>query len=71
MFFVSVVHDFLCRKHRKVTKKVLTHASTVLMAVDCLKAVGILMIGGEAMEHYAHICGATGALIGAAACYLE
>lgn len=70
-FVMFAVAHFLFRKHKKVTKKVLMHTSTVLMAVDCLKAVGVLMIGGAAMEHVAHVCGASGALIGAVACYLD
>jgi hypothetical protein len=67
---IRVTHAFLFHKHRKRTKKVLMHGSTVLMAVDCLKAIG-LIFGGEAVDHMAHVCGATGALFGAFACYLE
>lgn len=71
MFDVArMVHAFLFRKHRKHTKRVLMHSSTILMAVDCLRALG-LIVGGEYVEHMAHVCGASGALAGAFACYLE
>lgn len=74
MFFVMTVAravgHFFFHKHRKKTKKALLHSTTLLVAVDAMKAVGLL-VGGEAVEHLCHVCGATGALCGAVACYLE
>jgi hypothetical protein len=68
LFAVALrVHRFFVHKHRVRTKRVLMHSSAALLSVDCCKAVG-LMVGAE---HVAHVCGATGALLGAVACYLE
>jgi hypothetical protein len=64
------VHRFFVHKHRARTKRVLMHSSAALLTVDCLKALG-LMVGGELVEHFAHVCGATGAMLGVMACYLE
>lgn len=71
MFDVALrVHAFFVHKHRRRTKRVLMHSSAALLSVDCFKALG-LMVGGMLADHLAHVCGATGALLGAAACYLE